>query len=1280
MTKLLKFSKNIFASILFLTFTIVSTGFVNILKVNAYTNVYHVTDIQGNTFIGYKDNGEEFKDNVCVLNSLVVKDYKLEKDITISEPICNFSHRLDGNNKTITMNYSGNNNVGIFEGINNYVGVTITPSIKNLTIDVNISGKGNVGGLASRITKAEISNITIKGDIVGTSNVGGLAGYIKDSTIENVTFEGNINTTKNGNDYFTYTGGIAGYVEDTTIKKANNNGNITSDGFDIGGIVGHAKNSNIFEGINKGNVTGSTYVGGIVGYAIDTNIYGETESTINEGTISSKITYAGGITGRSDRGEIIDVKNNGNINGCTEGRNIKYDLCWTGGIVGSSFGTNISNAHNTVDITANGNRVGGIAGQISDQTKINYSTNKGKITGDNWSSLGGIVGYAANKSELNNIENSGDVTGKKELGGIVGYATEKSWINVATNNGKIVSVNVDDKNRSYVGGILGYGDPVDVKNATNTADITGKGSYVGGIVGGMNNEDKNESIIDNVSNKGVIYSEADNDENGIFSGGIISSIWNSTITNAKNYGRVEGKGSVGGIVGYAKNSKIENVYNATVEEGIILKESAYKESAAGGIVANAIDTSIKNAVNIGRVSADSGSAYGIGGIVGYAFGEKEITFENLQNENLVTSGENSEGRSYVGGIVGNIDNKIVVKNSYNKGEINGDGTHTGGIVGRIVNNSTIHNATNEGKIKGASYTGGIAGAGKGSTIKNSINKASVSGDTNVGGISGYIEDSTSESVLNVTEEISGNDNSGLLFGGTKGITIYKGAYTLKENENNKGYGSGEPKIVTPGRVQGYKSSELKEEKVKNEDTNDEEKETYEGFDFKDIWYMSENYADLSYAKDLKFEFIDNDDDAKNSYEDAKDKVSSGSVGGSSNDDGSSSSSNNSSSNDNSSSGGSTSSGSSSSGGSSSSSSGGSSNSGSTSSGNTNNSEGEKEEKIIKVDIQFNGSDLDIDNYLYNDGRTFVDLNTFCSKTSTCTSKLINGTYEITKSENLLNQENGEYTYLVEHKANSKTFKSSIIIGGRKIVDDENTQTATDVESCPADGNIECDRIKFFVPIRFLVQALGYKVEWDGDNEVVKIDNTFEEEFKEKYETSIVEGKCNSNIKDCTVLEKDSNDTYLVEENKEYYICVSEKESGDVKTFSKYFSFYDEIEQEGESEPYIYTVNPFQISANKLVINNSNSGNTNNDSEVLREDSDDDKINNETTDEAENSNNKTDENENNESKDLAENTINIAQIIIYKIDESDESYKTENYNSGSYPFVFNSKFALKSYDK
>ena len=85
MTKLLKFSKNIFASILFLTLTIVSTGFVNILKVNAYTNVYHVTDIQGNTFIGYKDSGEEFKDNVCVLNSLVVKDYKLEKDITISK-------------------------------------------------------------------------------------------------------------------------------------------------------------------------------------------------------------------------------------------------------------------------------------------------------------------------------------------------------------------------------------------------------------------------------------------------------------------------------------------------------------------------------------------------------------------------------------------------------------------------------------------------------------------------------------------------------------------------------------------------------------------------------------------------------------------------------------------------------------------------------------------------------------------------------------------------------------------------------------------------------------------------------------------------------------------------------------------------------------------------------------------------------------------------------------------------------------------------------------------
>ncbi len=1259
MKKIYKISKKIPRILLCLTIVFSNFFIFNNIKIYAASTTE-------NTFY----NKVKANDNITL-----DKDYVV--DFSSVNYLMNFSGILNGNGHTITIKGGLNlskKNIGLFQTLS---GATIENL--NIIIEGTLFGDEYIGGLAGHIQNSTIRNVTVQGNLSGSYYVGGIAGSIKESSLESVTFDGNINQVL-GNTYsFAYIGGIAGYVENTTIKKASNNGSITSSGFDVGGIVGHAKNSSIFEGTNKGEVTGSTYVGGIIGYAIDSNVYGETESTINEGTINSKITYAGGIVGRSDRGEIIDVQNNGNINGCTEGRNIKYDLCWTGGIVGSSFGADISNAHNTADITANGNRVGGIAGQVSDQTKINYSTNKGKITGDNWSSLGGIVGYAANKSELNNLENSGDVTGKKELGGIAGYATENSWINVATNNGKIVSVNVDDENRSYVGGILGYGDPVDVKNAANNADITGKGSYVGGIVGGMNSEGKNESVIDNVSNKGVIYSEADNDENGIFSGGIISSIWNTTINNAKNYGRVEGKGSVGGIVSYAKNSEIENVYNATVDEGIILKESAYKESSAGGIVASAIDTSIKNAVNIGRISADSGSAYGIGGIVGYAFGEKEMTFENLQNENLVTSGENSDGRSYVGGIVGNIDNKIVIKNSYNKGEINGDGTHTGGIVGRIVNNSTIHNATNEGKIKGASYTGGIAGAGKGSTIKNSINKASVSGNTNVGGIAGYIEGSTSESVLNVTEEISGSDNSGLLFGGTEGLTIYKGAYTLKENENNKGYGSGEPKIVTPGRIQGYKATELKEEKVKNEDTNNEEKETYEGFDFKEIWYMNENYADLSYAKDLKFEFINDDENAKKSYEEAKDKVSSGSVGGSSNNGNTSSggSSNNA--------GGSTSSG----------------NTGSTSGGTTNGSTSnntdskenedtktEKKDEIVKVKMQFNGEELNIDNYLYNDGRTFVDINTFCSKTGTCSSKLINGTYEITKNEKLLNQENGEYTYLVEHKANSKNYKSSIIIGGRKIVDDENTQTATDVESCPADGSIECDRTKFFVPIRFLAQALGYKVEWDGDNEVVKIDSTFEEDFNEKYETSIVEGKCESNIKDCTVLEKDSNNTYLVEEDKEYYICVSEKESGDIKTFSKYFSFYDEVEQEGESEPYIYTVKPFQISANKLLINNSNNSNTNNDSEALNEDSDDDKINNDTTDEAENSNNKIDEsenikiddtNENDESQSLTENSINIAQIIIYRIDESDEDYKTENYNSGSYPFVINSKFALKNYE-
>ena len=659
---------------------------------------------------------------------------------------------------------------------------------------------------------------------------------------------------------------------------------------------------------------------------------------------------------------------------------------------------------------------------------------------------------------------------------------------------------------------------------------------------------------------------------------------NVELTNLK----IETKNIAGGLFSATNGAEISNI-GIDANSSIITtgKTNITKISPTGAIVGEASNTTISNVWNKGSISAEASN---VGGIVGRLINNSKI--KKAYNTGKITSGIDDYNNNFIGGITGyGIDSSIT--DSYNTSSIEAEGISVGGIIGELTGKSEITNTYNTGNISsgkdeyGYSIIGGIVGRTnkENDSLKIKISKVYNTGNISATGsrVGGIIGENSNElemnDVYNTGIVAAGSDiDNNSLAGGIIGVAYNKINIQNIANYTEAIKGDGQSLGLLIGEIGKEESSiknayYLKETTELNSWTKAKEDLTSENVKgySKEELKKQDSYIGFDFNKIWT---IDNDYAVFiNEEKNSEDS----SV-----------------------------------------------------------SENKDKNNLPSVTIKYDGKIIDIENFLYGDGRTFVDLATFCKKTDICSAKLVKETYEITKNKKLTDTSNGEYTYLVEHKANTKVFTSSIIIGGRKIVDDENTQTSTDVTSCPTDvKGYECTNQKLYVPIRFLTQALGLRVEWDGETSTVNITDTFEDAFFKKYEVNITEGECKDNIDSCKILKTTSNNEYEIDRDKTYYIMVYDKETKKIKSYSKYFSFYETVNQEGNKEPYTYTVNPFQISSNTLKMSNENT-NTNDSSNV-----------------------------------------NIAQIIIYKIESSDEDYKEENCNTGSYPFVINSKFKLKS---
>lgn len=627
---------------------------------------------------------------------------------------------LDYNIFGLTINRSGEDNVGLF-------GVVNGATINNVTlVGGSITGDSYVGGIVGNAIgeNTVISNATNSASVTGNSQVGGIVGIItgnsvNKSKVNNVINTGTINGNA-GNDV----GGLIGSLNNSQlIGNSYNLGAVTSSGHDVGGLVGSALNSTIGDGTNlvynRLDVTGAYNVGGIVG-----NMEGSTvKNAENSGTVLATWYITEGYTyhtGESNSGNLPS----GNLNGDGTATTT-VNVANVGGIAGISSNSTITNVENNGDVSTE------TIGETGDDINIYRAGN-----------VGGVVGSAVNTYITNATNKENSVRGAHNVGGIAGYFSGTGTINKGINDG---------------GDIMATGARYDGNFITETVrPITGDANEsfiignIGGIVGYM---EGNGAKVTGSANRGTVHTDEPGDPTNVKDwqkaanvGGIVGKIDRRTtgnlkndnneidvtkaaVSNSYNTGDVLGYTGVGGVAGMMYNGEIAASYNL-----------GYLRTTRQSQQGSSID-----ALNMGGIVGDTTELSGA-----------EVYLYDVYNKGQIGDSKFNYFGRHVGGIVGRLSG--TVEKAYNNGAIYNGYNVVGGIAGWMAQGK-IENAFNTGNItvlnknNASSQVGGIAGAASDNSdivINNAYNLGTLrsfkdsnvanAGNNTLGGILGHIQD------------------------------------------------------------------------------------------------------------------------------------------------------------------------------------------------------------------------------------------------------------------------------------------------------------------------------------------------------------------------------------------------------------------------------------------------------------------------------------------------------------------------------------------------------------
>lgn len=630
----------------------------------------------------------------------------------------------------------------------------------NHTSDSVQAGRGSVGGIIGYKSGKNDLTISLAFNYgITLPDLGGVGSYLSPAIVSSGIAGGIVGFAESGLTVTSSTnflnvigrtaGGIIGFADSSSVRVVSANPNVSFAGTNLTDLIKSVLNEETFysQVQNMGMVNGEIFAGGIYGYArnatinsaqieyllmahdigyyYDWSFFGSTGGdqydwfqsldlsgwgvlqVINSGSvISSK--YAGGLIGFMDEGSGAYVARVNPGVGALLGSldnlidaitgNLKQNIfgCYSGGIVGYMQGGYISG---TCSVGNDGFNVGEVNIAAAKSTLAFGEEKNDLIASEGQSAYkyGGFAGGVAG------ILRDGKIGGKNSLHPTGKILQTKVSSNVTYGMSK-------NQDAEYVGGAIGYYDKAQIVTGTGAessevapldihVNVTGtvsNGKYVGGYFGRINDGGGISFKI------GETTSETDETVKypvieilGLFTEMTESSSRQGTLTVKGSEG-----GYAGGVVGYLKNGKLQNIISSIYVTGDA-------DSTMGGVVGYMNGGTITDVV-YAKVVTDVVDPLKNEATIKY--GEQLVIIDKKLDFNKVYNGS-------VGGIVGladvnennneSKDNTVYINNAIVLADMSG-GWYSGGIVGSLEN-GIIESSHVIGSVEDARYAGGIAG-------------------------------------------------------------------------------------------------------------------------------------------------------------------------------------------------------------------------------------------------------------------------------------------------------------------------------------------------------------------------------------------------------------------------------------------------------------------------------------------------------------------------------------------------------------------------------------------
>lgn len=391
-----------------------------------------------------------------------------------------------------------------------------------------------------------------------------------------------------------------------------------------------------------GNTAGNAFKGKFDG--LDNSIFGL--SIKNSDNRKGNATGLFGFTDGAIMGNVTLIAGNDGVS-IQGGDN-------TGAFIGHAVNTTVKGVNSTLKVSGT-NNVGGIIGYAKDDTGRTYS----------FADASGSVQPDSRSSELSNLTNTGNVSGVTNVGGLVGYMDggklsndeeDRAQYKGSYNLGKITGIDKDLNYSSNIGGMIGKAENATVGGTKNTLINynTVEGGYnVGGIVGSIFS-----TTVANASNEGVVKANGYTVDSYIYHTDYTGNDWKNNDAALTGTHKAEVRAAnVGGIVGSSSaGSELKDVTNkADVNSALVTKTTEnndptgfdhYAAGNVGGIVGRAEDSNITNADN---VESNIRGAMNVGGIAGY-FGATDVKNENKKDYRILNASNNGGDIMATGGI------------------------------------------------------------------------------------------------------------------------------------------------------------------------------------------------------------------------------------------------------------------------------------------------------------------------------------------------------------------------------------------------------------------------------------------------------------------------------------------------------------------------------------------------------------------------------------------------------------------------------------------------------